>query len=49
MVNATICGNLDVGQDQAQTSINTYVNHIRKTGYDEMEARWANQGYMHFN
>ena len=41
-------GNLDVVQDQAQTSITAYVNHIGKTGYVEMEARWANQGYIHF-
>ena len=45
---ASISGNLDVGQDQAQTSIKTYVNHVGKTGYVEMEARWANQGYTHF-
>ena len=35
----TISGNLDVGQDQAQTPINTYINHIGKTGYVDMEAR----------
>ena len=45
---ASISGNLDVGQDQAQTSIKAYVNHVGKTGYVEMEARWANQGYIHF-
>ena len=45
---ASISGGLDVGQDQAQTSIKTYVNHVGKTGYVEMEARWANQGYIHF-
>ena len=36
---ASISGNLDVGQDQAQTSIKTYVNHVGKTCYVEMEAR----------
>ena len=45
---ASIRGNLDVGQDQAQTSIKAYANHDGKTGYVEMEARWANQGYIHF-
>ena len=45
---ASISGNLDVGQDQTQTSIKAYVNHVGKTGYVEMEARWANQGYIHF-
>ena len=45
---ASVSGNLDVGQDQAQTSIKTYVNHVGKTGYVEMEARWANQGYIQF-
>ena len=44
----TISGNLDVGITQAQTSITAYINHIGKTGYVEMEARWANQGYIHF-
>ena len=44
----TASGNLDVGQDQAQTSINAYVNHIGKTSYVEMEARWANQCYINF-
>ena len=44
---ASISGNLDVEQDQAQTSIKAYVNHVGKTGYVEMEARWANQGYIH--
>ena len=44
----TISGHLDVGQEQAQTSINTYANHIGKTGHVEMEARWANQGYINF-
>ena len=43
-----ISGNLDVGQDQAQTSIKTYVNHIGKTCYVEMVARWASQGFIHF-
>ena len=43
-----ISGNLDVGQDQAKTSLKTYVNHIGKTGYVEMEARWASQGFVHF-
>ena len=28
--NTTISGNLDVGQDQAQTSTKTFVNHIGK-------------------
>ena len=46
--NVLIDGNLDVGQDQAQTSIKTYVNHIGKTGYVELEARWASQGFIHF-
>ena len=45
---ASISGNLDVGQDQAQTPIKAYVNHIGKTGYVEMEARWASQGFIHF-
>ena len=44
--NTTISGNLDVGTTQAQTSITTYVNHIGKTGYVEMEARWASQGFI---
>ena len=44
----SISGNLDVGASQAQTSMKPYVNHIGKTGYVEMEARWANQGYIHF-
>ena len=43
-----ISRNLDAGQDQAQTSTKAYVNHIGKTGYVEMEARWASQGYIHF-
>ena len=43
-----ISGNLDVGQDQAQTSIKAYVNHAGSTGHVEMEARWGNQGYIHF-
>ena len=43
----TISGNLDVGQSQAQTSIKAYVNHIGKTCYVEMEARWASQGLIH--
>ena len=34
----SISEHLDVGQDQAQTSIKTYVNHIGKTGYVEIEA-----------
>ena len=44
----TICGNLDVGPSQAQSSIKAYVKHIGKTGYVEMEARWYNQGFTHF-
>ena len=44
---AAISGNLDVGQDLAQTPIKAYVNHIGKTSYVEMEARWANQGLIH--
>ena len=44
----TTSGNLDAGQDQAQTSIKSYVNRIGKTGYVEMEARWANQGFVRF-
>ena len=43
-----ISGNLDVGQDQAQTPRNAYVNHMGKTGYVEMDARWANQGFIRF-
>ena len=46
--NVLIDGNLNAGQDQAQTSIKAYVNHIGKTGYVEMEARWASQGFIHF-
>ena len=45
--NVALTGNLDVGQDQAQTSIKACINHIGKTGYVEMEARWANQGFTH--
>ena len=45
---AVLSGNSDVGQDQAQTSIKIYVNHIGKTGYVEMEAKWASQGFIHF-
>ena len=45
---ATISGNLDVGPSQAQSSIKAYVNHIGKTGYVEMEARWSSQGFIHF-
>ena len=41
---ASISGNLDVGEDRAQASIKAYVNHVGKTGYVEIEARWANQG-----
>ena len=44
----TISGNSDVGQDQAQTSIKAHVNHIGRTGYVEMEARWPSQGFIHF-
>ena len=44
----TISGNLDVGPSQAQSSIKAYVNHIGKTGYVEMEARWSSQGFIHF-
>ena len=43
----TISGNLDVVQDQAQTSIKAYLNHIGKTSYVEMEARWSSQGFIH--
>ena len=44
-----ISGNLDVGQDQAQTSIKACVNHIGYTGNVPMEARWRSQGFIHFN
>ena len=44
----SISEHLDVGQDQAQTSIKTYVNHIGKTGYVEIEARWASQDFIQF-
>ena len=45
----SISENLDVGQDQAQTSIKAYVNHIGKTGYVEIEAKLASQGFIRFN
>ena len=45
----TISGHLDVGQDQAQTSIKAYVNHIGYTGNVQIEARWRSQGFIHFN
>ena len=45
--NTTISGNWDVGPSQAQSSIKAYVNHIGKTGYVEMEARWSSQGFIH--
>ena len=41
-------GTLDVGQDQAQTSIKTYVDHAGSTGHVELEAGCANQCYTHF-
>ena len=44
----TISGNLDVGPSQAQTSIKAYVNHAGSTGHIEMEARWREQGFIHF-
>ena len=44
--NTTINGNLDVGPSQAQSPIKAYVNHIGKTGYVEMEARWSSQGFF---
>ena len=46
--NVLIDGSLDVGPSQAQSSIKAYVNHIGKTGYVEMEARWPSQGVIHF-
>ena len=46
---AVISGNLDVGQDQAQTSIKAYVNHAGRQGNVETEAMWNTQGYSNFN
>ena len=46
---AAVSGNLDVGQDQAQTSIKAYVNHVGYTGNVQIEARWRSQGFIHFN
>ena len=45
---ASTTGNLDVGVGQAQTSIKTYVNHAGSTGHLEMEARYRDQGFIHF-
>ena len=46
--NTTITGNSDVGPSQAQTSINTYFNHVGSTGYMMMEGRYRDQGFLHF-
>ena len=46
---AVIGGNLDVGQDQAQTSIRAYVNHVGYIGNVQIEAGWRSQGFIHFN
>ena len=42
---AVISGNLDVGQDQAQTSIKAYVNHVGYTGNVEKFAKYAGEGF----
>ena len=47
--NVLIDGNLEVGQDPAKTSIKAYVNHLGNQGNVEIEARWRNQGFLHFN
>jgi hypothetical protein len=45
----TISGNLDVGPDQAQTSIKAYVTHGGHVGNVEIEARWHYTAYIHCN
>ena len=45
----TISGNLDVGPDQANTSIKAYVNYGGHAGNVEIEARWQYEAYIHFN
>ena len=40
-------GKLDAGQDQAQTSINTYFSHAGSTGHTRV-GRYRDQGFLHF-
>ena len=47
--NTTGSGNLDVGSGAVQTKIEAYANHFGITSYIELEARWANQGYLNFS
>ena len=44
----TISGHLDVGPSQPQSRIQTYFNHVGSTGYMMMEARYRDQGFLHF-
>ena len=47
--NTSISGNLDVGIAQAVTSIKAYVNHAGPLGNIQIDPRWRNQGFIHFN
>ena len=44
----SISGNLDVGQDHAQTSIKAYFNHAGSTCHIRIEGRHRDQGFLHF-
>ena len=46
---AVLSGKLDVGQDQAQTSIKPYVSHAGHQGNVETEATWDTRGYINFD
>ena len=46
---AALSGNLDVGQDQAQTSIKAYVDHVGYTGNVEIFAKYAGEGFINLN
>ena len=45
----SIDGNLDVGPNQAQTSIKAYVTNGGHAGNLELEARYQYEAYIHFN
>ena len=45
---AVLSGNLNVGPSQAQSSVNTYFNHVGSTGYMMKEGRYRDQGFLHF-
>ena len=45
----TISGNLDVGVGAASSIVKAHVNHEGSTGFIEIEARWRNQPFLHFD